>query len=99
VGQRTPEVDLSNYYTKQESNALHDAITTAYLSKQEASQTYQTKIDDYATSEDIEELDEKFDDYATKQALDILREYSNNKFLSKGNYVLAEDVNAALQIL
>ena len=99
IGQRTPEIDLGNYYTKQEANDLHSSITSSYLSKAEASQTYQTKIDDYATSEDIEELDEKFDDYATKQALEALKTYSDIKFASKGNYVLAEDVATALQVL
>lgn len=94
-GRKEITIDLAPYATKSEvSSTLNN-----YLTKVEAAQNYQTIIDDYATKDELEEVDQKFDDYATSDDLAAALQYVGNEYQKRGNYVFAGQVSAALNAL
>ena len=94
-GRKEITIDLAPYATKSEvSSTLND-----YLTKVEAAQNYQTIINDYATKDELEEVDQKFDDYATSDDLAAALQYVGNEYQKRGNYVFAGQVSAALNAL
>ena len=94
-GRKEVTIDLTPYPTKSEvSSTLND-----YLTKVEAAQNYQTIINDYATKDELEEVDQKFDDYATSNDLAVALQYVGNEYQKRGNYVFAGQVSAALNAL
>ena len=94
-GRKEITIDLTPYATKSEvSSTLND-----YLTKVEAAQNYQTIINDYATKDELEEVDQKFDDCATSNDLAAALQYVGNEYQKRGNYVFAGQVSTALNVL
>lgn len=103
IGQKDPGIDLTDYLTKTEAASTYITEATAdgkyqlkgdYMTRSEAQTQHNT------LSNLIEALrDELEDDYVTDDQLDALQLYIRQTFQRKGNYVLAEDVSTALNVL
>lgn len=96
VGEKDINVDLSDYYTKSQSDTRYLIPQGTYLTPSEAQQAYQPKSNDYALKSEVARDYQEKGDYVNSDALEALRMYADNKFKEKGDYVLAGDVAQAL---
>lgn len=90
-GQRTPQVDLSDYLTSSQ-------VQDTYLTKSDASSTYQP-VGNYADADAVESTYQKKGDYVEYDTLEAIRLNIDATFQKRGSYALAKDVSNALLAL
>lgn len=93
-----PEIDLSGYLTRSDAATTYQPVGD-YATRTEVNNAHQDIVDNYATNEELEQVDQRFDDYTPRTTLEALRLNINNTFQKKGDYVAAADVATALLVL
>lgn len=97
IGQKTPEVDLSDYQRK--GNYIEvEVADNRYLTEQKIAGRYQA-AGDYVESDYADEHYQEKGNYIKKDVFDAFRASLANTFQASGNYVTPAQITAALTTL
>lgn len=97
IGQKTPEVDLSDYQRK--GNYIEvEVADNRYLTEQKIAGRYQ-EAGDYVESDYADEHYQEKGNYIKKDVFDAFRASLANTFQASGNYVTPAQITAALTTL